>query len=475
MPLVRPAFFRGSILNGNNNPNNGSGNNNLEGVLPVIVADAEGAPEIITLEDDSTGESPFLLDIVNTDNGITLDTNAPVTGDLDFEPGDTMLVYPSMVTLPVEDVFNQPNGMPLSTTVVIVPGVVELQRNSSRGLFNRIQETQAQSGGGSSPLGLEFRNNTVTGFTTFAQAYDGGIGDNILDPAYQGAQVRVTATGEIFDVAFNAWQSGGGGGFSMSVFRPGTPQPTWNFQRLTDLIDTFGQGDVLTPFVGTQPGGVAGNRNATVTEQVVGTQTTGQPGSDWSLTLLSSFTQRTHPVGSSANLRFDEENIIDVITLQSLSDVSGTYVVNIQVRTDIDNPTGFVDLGNFQGTNGQDLSIPVPFANRRVRDVRIEVVPGGTAAGFRARRTNFAENMLVFDLNSVNTDDNSVDVVNDNPTYRTMVLGAFESEIIPPSKARSFSRHGSVWYGSLSGTNALEIDDLQRQIDDLREQIDQLS
>lgn len=203
----------------------------LQATLKDRVTDLEAAQSNVQTLDVSAavdlgayveGEVRILNIVDNSAGSIT--SSDTVRGDADitnYAVEDQILAVAETVFEGGLMTFTQADGAGGTTPAVFIPGVLGLARGTSGPMTN--------SEGGA----LEFWNDANPSWQTMQNAYNGAIGDNILTPAYQGARVRPAgdATNEV-DIEFLSWQSGGGGGFSVTADIPLTTSPGWRLHKL---------------------------------------------------------------------------------------------------------------------------------------------------------------------------------------------------------------------------------------------------
>jgi len=163
----------------------------------------------------SVGASSVILNIVDITNGGMITSSDPIVGEVDIsnysETSELIAIPEKVKSTGVPLVALQADNAPDTFTWLIEPGVVELQRGNSGGLYNTI--TEAGWVDPTSPDGTEWRHNGGA-WTTFKAAYGNQIGNNITTPAYADVEMRVISTGTIYKMTFTGWQNGNGGGFA---------------------------------------------------------------------------------------------------------------------------------------------------------------------------------------------------------------------------------------------------------------------
>lgn len=178
------------------------------------------------------GGVPVILNIVDSTNGGAISSSDDLAGETDvsgYRAGDRVLAIPTIAKVGATVNHTQANGSPDTYTAIISPNV-HLRRGNSGRLYNVLNEASHAPG---TPTGTEWRNDTITAYTTFEASYNNAIGDNILLAGYGNAFMRDTVTGIEYPVAFNGWQSGGGGGFNFDLTDPSGQGPGWDLIKLS--------------------------------------------------------------------------------------------------------------------------------------------------------------------------------------------------------------------------------------------------
>ena len=344
----------------------GSGVEAQEGI-PTTQLDASlsSQNEALPSSTETIGKAYKVIDATNGVSFTTDDTDVLI-GDLDhLEDGSIVLAVPSYNTIPggLVLIANQPNNSPNTVDWVVSPNIT-LRRGNNGGLYNIAAGQTSWSGGNAT--GTLWRNDTEITPTTFSNAYDGAIGDNILTSAYNNAYITDVATSiEYGPYTFTSWQDGGGGGFAVSdqTTAPDVIEPAW------EIIDP-------RPEVRTANTFSYRARTPISTTTVVNTNGGSTPGGAQTTSLsLSKFVsqsggQSNHGAGLDQDFFFATQSM-SRINVASWTDITYTADLRITIRS----PFGQTQTVT-QTVGSANPSVNFDFNPQEVNQIKLEILTG---------------------------------------------------------------------------------------------------
>ena len=177
--------------------------------------DARVAAVSYDLGDSGDANGPVVLNVCNADQGIEILGGGLLTGDTDtslWETGDHVLAYPSKTIADLYITTIQPDGG--SVDWVIAGQILRRDVGNDNDGFYNVTAGETAWNEGTSPVGVQFKNDNNTTFTDMASAYDDDIAYAITREEYGNAVVKAGPLGLEVPVVFDQW-SGNDVGYSV--------------------------------------------------------------------------------------------------------------------------------------------------------------------------------------------------------------------------------------------------------------------